>query len=383
MMKLPVLILLLTIPPALVAQSPEKLISEGKYDMAIEKCVQRLSDGKGNKHELYAALKHSYEKANEQDLERILALKATKQPDIWYEVFMNNFSINERFKKVSVIRQQLLDDQVNIQLLDNSSELEASREHAAAYLYAHAGELLKTGSREDAAMAYAELRKITKLYKEFKDVELMMRRALGASAGVALLEVRNLSGASLPPDFLADMENIVLSHAEKQYLDYTAKALPGQEYSLKLVIEIASLEVTPGTVSEKEYTSSHKDPESFADLYEDQEKREEDKKHPDYNKCRIKEIFQLKTAVMQGRLRYVDAVSGKVLYIVPVTARSVFENKTATASGDMFACPPEVIEILDKPRKKFPSNAEMIYNAGEEFKQLVKGIVWDESFIGR
>ncbi len=380
-MKVPLIILWLVVPVFLFAQSPEKLISEGAYDQAIEKCVQRLKDGRGKKDELYAALKLAYEKANEMDLQRVFTLKESGQPDIWYEVFLANYSIQERYRKVSVLGQQLQADQVNIQLLDYSTELEAAREHAAAYLYAHAGKLLQSGSRDDAILAYDELRKITRLYDEFKDVTLLMRQALGASAGTALLEFRNLSDAYLPPDFLAEMESIQLSSSEKQYLDYTTKTLPGQAYPLTLSIHITYLEITPGTVNEKEYTASHKDPESFARLYEDENKREEDKKHPDYNKCRITEIYQYKTAVMKGKLRYVDARSGKVLYIVPVTARSVFENRTATASGDMFACPPEVLEILDKPRKKIPGNAEMLYNVGEEFKKLVKSIVWDDTFI--
>ena len=148
-----------------------------------------------------------------------------------------------------------------------------------------------------------------------------------------------------------------------------------------LAVDINTVNVTPGTVNEKEYTASHKNPGSFADSYEDKSKLEEDKKHPDFNKCKIKEIYQIKTAVIKCKLKYIDQQSGKVLFIVPVTARSVFENKTATATGDMFACPPEIQDILDKPKKKFPQNAEMIYRAGKELKSLLKGIIWDEDFI--
>jgi hypothetical protein len=69
------------------------------------------------------------------------------------------------------------------------------------------------------------------------------------------------------------------------------------------------------------------------------------------------------------------------MYAIPVTARSVFENRTATASGDMYACPPEILEILDKPKLKFPKNGEMVTDAGREFKMLVKGIIWQPEFL--
>ncbi len=85
--------------------------------------------------------------------------------------------------------------------------------------------------------------------------------------------------------------------------------------------------------------------------------------------------------MIKGKLKYIDQASGKVLYEIPITARSVFENKTATATGDMFACPPEISEILDKPKMKFPKSGEMITRAGKEFKILLKGIIWNDSFI--
>jgi len=380
-MKRTILLFIIALPLILNAQSPSKFISRGEYDKAIEACVDRLEDGKGDKDELYATLKHAYETVNAADLEKIMALKASGKPDIWFDIFMAYANVQDRFEIISRISDQLVRDMVNIKLTDYSNDLEAARQNAAAYLYAHSVSLLNTGLKADAGQAYSELLIVSKLYETYKDVPLLLRRALGASANLARLEINNRSKSTLSPDFIAEMENMVLTYREKQYLDYVVKAEPGQHYGLLLSVDIESVNVTPGTVSEKEYTTSHKDPESFASSYEDKSKFEEDKKHPDFNKCKIKEVYQIKTAVIKGKLKYVDQPSGKVLYEIPITARSVFENKTATASGDLFACPPEVKEFLDKPKLKFPKNGEMITMAGKEFKLLLKGIIWNEAFI--
>jgi hypothetical protein len=85
--------------------------------------------------------------------------------------------------------------------------------------------------------------------------------------------------------------------------------------------------------------------------------------------------------MMKGTLKYIDGTSNKILYVVPILAQARFENKTATATGDMFACPPEVQEILDKPKKEFPKNADMLIEVGKEFKLLVKSTVWNEAFL--
>jgi len=265
--------------------------------------------------------------------------------------------------------------------LNFNEDVEVSRQNAAAFLYAHAKSLLESDNKADAGMAFEELILITRLYENYLDVEQLLRFSLGKSATLARLEVNNSSDASLSPDFISKMEDMALTYHERGFLDYVVRPKLDQHCSLILSIHILAVNVTPGTVNEKEYTASHKHPESFEGAYSSEAEREEAKKHPDFNKCQIKEIYQLKTCFIKGNLKYIDAKSGKVLFQVPITASSIFEHKTATASGDMFACPPEVYKILETPQKKFPKNAEMISLAGKEFKFLVKGIIWDDAFI--
>lgn len=370
-------------PLFLLAQTPEKLIAEGQYDEAIEKCVERLEKNRGDKTKLYAALKQAYETVNAGDISKINNLKSTGKPDIWYDVFKLYYAIGHRHDLVYRIKDQLEADRVNIQLIKYPEDQKVARDNAAAYLYADAMSKLKSNEPNDAVDAYKELLKVTRIFKEYKDVELQMRRALAQFGDVALLEVKNRSDAALSPDFLSGMEEIPLTVMEKAFLDYKAKAIPGEKYPLYIKIEIDEVKVSPGTVNEKEYTASHKEPEIFDSAYDDEKKKEEAKKHPDYNKCNITEIYQLKTAMMKGTLKYIDGTSNKILYVVPILAQARFENKTATATGDMFACPPEVQEILDKPRKKFPKNADMLIEVGKEFKLLVKSTVWNESFLER
>jgi tetratricopeptide (TPR) repeat protein len=381
MMKKYLLLLLLSVPMAGYAQSPEKLIEKGSYDEAIDVCVERISAGRRNKDKYYAPLKTAFEAADGYDREKVRSLRATGAPDIWYDVFIHYDRMQKRYRKLKRIEGSLQGNGVDIRLTDYSSDLESAREQAAAYFYAHAGVLMKSGDHEKARKAFDELRMISRLYEQYRDVELMMRRALGLSTGTALLEVRNRSRVSLSPDFLASLENIPLTGAEKQYLDFVSGAGKGQ-FPLNIRIDIMRVKITPGTLTEKEYTSSHKNPESFEAYYEDKEKWEKDRKHPDFNKCRIKEVLQEKEAEMHAVLRYIDGRNARMLYNVPITARTRFENRTATASGDLYACPPELAEILDKPRKKMPSNSDMMGLLGEELKALVKGIIWDESFIG-
>lgn len=381
MTKVYILLSVLVFPFLLLAQSPQKLIDKGEYDKAIEESVNRLLKGRGDKADWYATLNTAYVLADEADNTRILELKSTKMPEIWYEVFTLYLGMQKRLHTITPVSQQLRKDNVNIQFRDYKEDLKVARQNAINFQYAYANSLLKTGKQQDALMAYPELLKITRMVQEYKDTEQLMRQALGAGYKLALIEVTNSSDAALSPGFLSKIENIPLSGRERSFLDYVTKPEKGVNYPLILSVDISRFDVSPGTVNEREYTTSHKEPESLEGAYKDETKKVADKKHPDYNKCKIKEIYQVKTAVMEAELQYIDGHSGDVLFVVPIVAQNVFENKTATASGDMFACPPEVYEILNKPKKEFPKNADMIFELRKEFMFLLKGIVWDDAFI--
>ena len=374
-------IVLFCLPLMVAAQSPQKLIDRGEYDQAMDVAIERLEKGRGDATGNYVSLKLAYETANRQDEQKLISIKSSGAPDIWYDVFLTYQPMQRRYEKLENIRERLESDRVNITPVDYSADLEAARTNAITYLYAHAQSLLKSGSPEDGLQAYTELLKVSRLQRDYKDTEKLMRKAMGTGFGKAFLEMKNRSDMPLSPDYMERMTEFELKPQERIFLDYARREVPGEVYPLIIRIDIDEVEISPGTVSEKEYTTSLKDPESVDEEYQDETKKEADMKHPDYNKCKVTEVFQVKTAMMRGKVKYIDGNTGALLYVVPVKALSRFENRTATASGDMYACPPEVMPLLDAPKKKFPSNADMLVEVGKEFSTLVRNVIWDETFI--
>ena len=73
----------------------KKLYEAQEYDQVIQRVAPEVCQGKMNDKDLnYVAA--SYHKANQADHERIQALKATGQPDVWPEIYQRYCSMKGR-----------------------------------------------------------------------------------------------------------------------------------------------------------------------------------------------------------------------------------------------------------------------------------------------
>ena len=129
----------------------KKLYEAQEYDQVIQRVAPDICDGDMNaKHINYVAA--SYHKANQADHERIQALKATGQPDVWPEIYQRYCSMKGRNDALACFPTQVKNG-MNYVKLDLDDDMTVARNHAEAFLVAKANQLLDSGSKEDAVEA--------------------------------------------------------------------------------------------------------------------------------------------------------------------------------------------------------------------------------------
>lgn len=89
----------------------------------------------------------SYHRANQADHERIQALKASGQPDVWQEVYERYTSMKGRNKALACLPKRLKKD-INYMTLNLDDELTAARNKAEAYLTASLSQYLKAADTD-------------------------------------------------------------------------------------------------------------------------------------------------------------------------------------------------------------------------------------------
>ena len=129
----------------------KKLYEAQEYDQVIQRVAPEICAGdlNANRINMVAA---SYHKANQADHERIQALKATGQPDVWPEIYQRYCSMKGRNDALSCFPTKVKNG-MNYVKLDLGEDMTIARNKAEAYLVAKANQLLNTGTKADAEMA--------------------------------------------------------------------------------------------------------------------------------------------------------------------------------------------------------------------------------------
>ena len=64
----------------------------------------------------------------------------------------------------------------------------------------------------------------------------------------------------------------------------------------------------------------------------------------------------------------------------PLTSEFVFEHVYANYDGDKRALENDLVSLLNLAAVPFPSNEQMVYDAGEDLKNRIKGVITSHRF---
>ena len=88
----------------------------------------------------------------------------------------------------------------------------------------------------------------------------------------------------------------------------------------------------------------------------------------------------MKTAQIGAKVNFKDLQSGQVVNSYPLSSEFIFEHIYANYQGDRRALDNSLVALLDLAAVPFPSNEQMVYDAGEDLKARLKDIVRRNNF---
>ena len=96
--------------------------------------------------------------------------------------------------------------------------------------------------------------------------------------------------------------------------------------------------------------------------------------------CNFYEFTQLKTAQIGANVKFRNLQSGQVINSYPLSSEFIFEHIYANVDGDRRALDNNLVALLDLAAVPFPTNENMVYEAGEDLKARLKSIVSRHEF---
>lgn len=333
----------------------------GTYDENISRIVHKIHQYPGRTRDL-EELKDNYIQANQVDYNRIMTLRTTGQPDIWFEIYQAYVKMDDRQKLLMTIPEKsfLL---LGVEKTDYQKELDESRYKATAYFYAHAGKLLQDAKPESARQAYDDLLKLAGMNSSYRDIDKLIRKAILGGATSVVSEMHNRTGKVISPS-MVDQLSIIIWEFKKARYGQVKPSATDDSWSFTLRVILDNMEIGQDQVKGLEYQEER-------DIYQGETVI-------DTIICLVSESRQLKKAYLSGSLEYFDPRLGQVINSVPIKVESVFSNAYATLQGNPSAAGDDTKKLLDSKKVEYPSDEQMIFTATEEFVKKAKEIILAE-----
>lgn len=371
-------IIIYTLVLFLFSGCAQRQLNKGRYDDALRISVRKLKKKPASAKNL-RILKQAYGKANQRDNERIGFLKKEGTPDIWDEVFDTYMSMKRR----QTLVKSLSPVPSGITLVDYDNEIIQAKQKAAEYFYAHGSSLLEKGDRQSARSAYSDFQQVKKYYKDFKDVNDKMNKAEALGTNHVIFKMENKANVILPKRFAEELFKISLNDLNRQWLRYHTQEQKDVFYDYTVLVNIKMIDVSPEQVKEVHYTETAEVKDGWQYVLDSKGNVMKDSAGNDLKTdkiikvaCNVIEMQQRKSARIAGTMDYINNRTGQLIKTDPVTADAVFENYTAVAAGDQRALKKETKAKIGKLPAPFPSDPDMLIQAGVTLKDMVKNILY-------
>ena len=318
--------------------TPQQLYEAQEYDQVIQQLAPKICAGDMNakRINLVAA---SYHKANQADHERIQALKATGQPEVWPEIYQRYCSMKGRNEALKCFPRKVKRG-MNYVKLDIDDDMMAARNKAESFLVARIKQLLGTGTKADAEIADKYIEQLKNTNQENPQLlNLQLKQAMYVADKV---ELGVVSDYDLPEGFVEALFDFSINELPTGIAQIYVSKNPSFAY-----VVVDKLSVTPVRLDEVTFKESNGN-----------------------KMVEVTDYTQKKTATVSGTIEYFPKCECR-FYSVPFEVTSAFKNDYTTIKGDREACSAETLSRLNSKPVPVPTDESLLVDAAKKLNDLI------------
>ena len=306
-----------------------------------------------------AQLEASYEAVTRADSVAMASLRATGEPDIWYNMYRILLKIDKRQKELMALPEPTL-RQMNYTYKDMGNEILENKNKASAYFYAHANKMLGEDKPEAARMAYHDLVLLASLSDGYKDLDILIRKAVLEGATDIHYELYNHTGRRLNTKIVNELSSAVYTYRQER-LKKGSDQPAGRPMPFIIRIYLTDLLVGNDALKKSNYTEERTVFKNNVAV--------------DTIRCNIDQYKQEKGVLLKGRVDIYDETMKSVINTIPIKAQKVFVHSYATLKGNPDAAGDQTRALLTRQKIKFPSDGSMVMDATKEFTNQVEKVL--------
>ncbi len=363
----------------------QKSLASGNYDDVIELAVKKISKDKNGKNskEHTLLMKKAFVKVVDKDLNRISFLKKENKAENSREIYYLFCDLDKRQERINPL---LPLGNTKFKFKDYSDEIIASKKSFGDYLFNKGNYYLKKNNTLEARVAHQYFGELKEHYSNYSGLDEKLSEAKFLGTDFVFVALNNNTGQIIPKNLEDDLLDFNIYGLDDNQTEYHSRNEASIDYNFAIDLIFRDLLISPERISEKEY----KREKNIKDGWEYKLDRNgnvlkdslgNDIKVDVYKLVRASVNYstQTKNVIVGGQVVYEDLIKQRIIDKHPLSSEFVFENEFANYRGDKRALTKEDREFIEYDFIPFPSNEQMVFDAGEDIKARLKDILSQNS----
>ncbi|MEX0291219.1 MAG: hypothetical protein AB3N14_19105 [Flavobacteriaceae bacterium] len=371
----------------------QEAINTGNYSNAINNALRNISDNKTKKsHQPYILmLEEAFAKNTDRELQNIEFLKRDGNPanfEAIYNSYRNLRQIQERIRPLLPL--QIYDENRYASFAFNNydEQIIASKIDLSEYLYGNASNLLANAANKfDYRRAYDDFTYLEQINPGYSDSKQKMDLAYTKGLDYVKVNMVNETDQIVPARLEEELLNFNTFGLDDLWTEYHANPLKEVDYDYEMQVAFRNISISPEQVSEKQIIKEKQIKDGYEYLEDENGNLVKDSLGNEIKvdrlktvRCNFYQFTQHKAAQVVGNVQYIDLRTKQPVNSYPLSSEFIFQHIYANYDGDKRALDNNLVSLLNLAAVPFPTNEQMVYDAGEDLKARLKNIIIRHKF---
>ena len=371
----------------------QEAVNSGNYMTAMNKAIKNLTENKTRKgHQAYVTLlEDAFAKNAQRELEQISFLEKDGNPanlETIYKKYNALKNIQARIQPLLPLSIYEEGRDARFDFVNYDNAILDTKEQLSEYLYANATELMKNARyKQDYRSVFNDLKYLSEINPGYRQTAQKMDEAYQKGLDYVKVQIDNETQQIIPERLETELLDFNTFGIDNFWTKFHSNPQNGMDYDFALNLGFREINISPERVNEKQIVREKQVKDGYEYLLDDNGNAVKDSLGNRIKvdrlrtvTCNFYQFTQFKSAQIGAKVSITDLSNGQEINSYPLSSEFIFEHIYANYKGDRRALDNDLVALLDLAAVPFPSNEQMVYDAGEDLKARLKSIIRRHQF---
>lgn len=358
----------------------------GNYYEAIQMAVNQLQKGKSNNktQEQKLLLQQAFEKYVNKKKDQIKFWEkenVAQNAENIYNAYLDLKNVQNQIKPFLPINHPDKKRPLKFKINNYSDDILIAQDQYLSVLYNDAQNLINPDNKLNCRDAFYKLKEVINIDPNYKNASILREDAYQLGLEYVFIKAYNDTEKVIPEPLLVDLLDIDTYGLNDFWTVYHRNKESNINYDYDIVIAFKSIIFSPERIIEREESLSGEIEETLYQRNSDGEIiRDENGEKLTYTRTiqgegRLQTIRQVKSVRVGAQVEYYRLPNDQRLAAYDLNSEYIFDNIYGLFEGDERILTDEQVAIINNRAVPFPSNEQMLLDAGNDIKNQLKQIL--------